>query len=92
MKMSVQLVLFHENLKICMIKHKHSGSNLQAIMGSCMSSPKVANFDVVYVNPLSVCRVYSKEVDELLEQMTEELVVELKAKMPSVPKNKIVAR
>ncbi len=69
-----------------MVRHKHSASKLQAIMGSCMSSPKVVNFDVVYVNPLS------KEVDELLEQMAEELVLELKAKMPSVPRNKVVTR
>jgi hypothetical protein len=51
-----------------------------------MSSPKVANFDVVYVNPLS------KEVDDLLEQMAEELILELKTKMPSVPRKKVVAR
>jgi carbon monoxide dehydrogenase subunit G len=57
-----------------------------------MSCPKVVSYDCVYDNALVVHQVHSKEVDELLEQMADELVLELKAKMPSVPRNKIVAR
>lgn len=58
-------------------------------MGICMSSPKVAHFESTF-NP--VYQVSTKEVDDLINQMTAELVCELKAKMPSVPKHKVTIR
>jgi hypothetical protein len=57
-----------------------------------MSSPKVVSYDFVYNNPLTVHQIHSAEVDELLEQMADELVLELQNKMPSVPRNIIVAK
>ena len=60
-------------------------------MGSCISSPKiaVAKFDIIYVNAMTMVHVQTHEVDELIEQMADEVFLELKAKMPSVPRNKI---
>lgn len=58
-------------------------------MGTCMSSPKVAEFDTAF-NP--VYQISSKEVDELINQMTDELVCELKVKMPNAPTQRVNIR
>lgn len=55
-------------------------------MGICISSPKVAHFDTTF-NP--IYQVSPQEVDDLINQMADELVCELKAKMPNAPKHKV---
>jgi hypothetical protein len=74
--------------------HNKKGLQNIAIMGSCMSSPKVAmsSFDDVYVNAMTIPHVSTHEVDELIERMADELVLEMKTKMPSVPKNKVAVQ
>ena len=55
-------------------------------MGSCYSSPKVVDcaFEVQPMTPAMM-----KEADELIEQMVDKLVLDLKAKMPSCPSHKV---
>jgi hypothetical protein len=63
-------------------------------MGSCISCQNISisKYDNNFTNPMYISDYHnlSYEAEELLEQITDEILLELKYKMPSVPTNKII--
>ncbi len=59
-------------------------------MGSCMSCSNTKCVVEVSRNPVFVR--HSKEADDLIQQITDELVLDFMTKMPQVPQKRVVIR